>query len=767
MRPYSFFAATLAIVAAGSGMAHDPPPVNAPYALGAMVTAQGPLAVSGDGHWRVHVDGANVLHRIRLVDRAEIGRIAMPIPVATLRLNHDGRRGALLSESGCIGIIDFSGEAQLRWAILNGASLRWTDSPPTGCTLNAEDLQAQREQPDDHFGLRVIAISDDGRLVATRVGVIDVQARRVIARLPQTWLAEDTPATLPTELRFLEGGKRLLALVAALGPPSDRYDGYHAPLLQAAVWDLETRHLLQLRDVPTSSDTGTGLVASVNPDTGIVWSVDAQPGAEPAFTLLRTPIASCRGQPERVAPIGAPMAQWIGDPHQRWLAQLQWPRATLAGQRTAGGMTLRVVALSGTTLLRVESDRDVEGIVAAPDGSKIYGLRMPPASQKWPPVVSYGGDVVEWQVTGLAAPASLQPAAWPTRACADGREAPRARDVVPVAQTIVAAWERRIPAVETRRTRVDLDASGGGHCSNLLLSSMPPAAFMRLDGTVWLDTFDRFEQLDLATGRTLALEKTVRKPGTCVMPMPRVGGSIAWAGDTLNVHAFGTNMRRSIDVRPGWQVRRIAQGAGRLLVQWIPKAGTFDVMGGGSEDSGFLPFHDVAYDMHGWRVISDELGHDDPESEGSDPSADLYVESRPGLCRTPDGGLRTGWDMEVAFDDAFRSLRGVACDPALPEGRGQTLLRTGMDLEPAGTALVGGVRTAVASDEAISIVQEGHMLRVFDVPHRAELGRVALAHHEIVVAVHVSASSGWIVVDTMEGVGQRFHHIVRGYAISR
>ena len=766
MRTRSFLAAALAALACCISAAQDLPPVNAPFALAALVTRQGQLALSGDGHWRVHVDAANQLHRVGTVDHVESGHVALPFLVNTLALARDGGRAALLSQGGCLGIVDFAAAASLRWVVLDGASMHWSSAPPAACA--SADTNSNAEQPHEHFGLRVLALSDDGRLVATRTGVIDLEARRVVAWLPQTLLAEDTPAIAPTELHFVDGGKRLLALLAGLRPPEDHYDLYHAALLQAAVWDLGTRRLLRLVDIPTTQDTGSGFATSVDLATGVVWSVADAQGAG-GLALMRTPIADCRGQPQRVAPVDANLdanvGQWMADPHQRWLAQLRWPDMAADGKRTASGLTLRVDAIGGKTLLRAESDRDMR-LFASPDGSTLYGLRMPPASKAWPPVRAYGGDVVEWHIAGLARVAASDPVAWPARACADATEAPGAREFVPQARPIPARWERRVPLLETMRDRLDPAAAANGRCSERLPGGTPAVAFVRADGSVWLDAFDRYEQLDAATGRAKEREATVRKPGTCARPMPAAEGSMAWAGDTLSLRSFGTGARRPVDVRPGWQVQLVALGVGQVRARWIPKAGTPAAASAAEQGGSYPPFHDVVYDVHGWRTVSDLPGQDEASSDGPD-SAYSYFDGMPGLCKAPDGRPRSGWDVEVALDDAFESVRGVACDPVRPDGIGQTVMRMGRDLEPGNDPSSGEMRTAVASGGPIGVVQEGRSLRVFDIPRRTELGRIALAGEGVPPKVHVLADQGWIIVDTLDADRPTTEHVIRGYAIPR
>jgi len=167
----------------------------------------------------------------------------------------------------------------------------------------------------------------------------------------------------------------------------------------------------------------------------------------------------------------------------------------------------------------------------------------------------------------------------------------------------------------------------------------------------------------------------------------------------------------------------------------------------------------------GWRVVTDEAGQDDPQSDGP-PSDQGYFDRPPALCTAPDGRKRAGWDVEIASNDAFASVRGVACVPSLPDGVGQTAMCLGRDLEGGDAAPAGLPRTAAGSGGAIVVVQEGRSLRVFDVQRRQELGRIALADGDAPPRVHVLADRGWIVVDSLLA-GDAMEHLLRGYAIPR
>lgn len=755
MRPLSSIAALLAATSCHLALAQEMPPVDAPHGLASLVVAQAPLAVSGDGRWRVHVDATNVLHHVATTDHAESGQLALSMVIDTLALDRAGARAALLTSRGCLGIVDFTPAASLHWVTLAGGQVRWSDAAPAGCGSAIET-----EHAGGHLGLLALALSDDGRLAATSDAVIDLAARRVVARIPQPRIVPYLPALVPTELHFVDGGKKLLALLAGVRPPADHYDDSHAVLLQAATWDLQSRRLLRLADIPNMPDSPIGMAASVDLATGHVWSLDGVPQGEDRVVLVRTPLSDCHARPQRVAVVDASIDQWIGDPHQRWLARATWSGANLSGIRTTGGLDAHVDSIGGASLLHLSPDRDVK-FVPSPDGATLYGLRMPPPSKAWPPVRAYGGDVVEWHLPGLAAPPA--PTAWATLACPDPTEAEGAAQVALQPRAIAAAWERRVSSLEALREHVDPVASG--RCSERLPGDARAAAFVRTDGSLWLDVFDHYEQVDPATGHALASEPTVRKAGTCARPVPAAGGSVAWAGDTLTLRSFGTGARTAIDVRPGWSVGLVEVDAGELSVRWYSKRAV-QAAGGAGQAASSLPFHDVTYDLHAWRTIRDEAGQDDPQSDG--PSSEQgYFDRAPGLCKAPDGRKRDGWDVEVALNDAFASVRGVACVATLPDGIGQTAMRLGRDLEAGDAAPTSLPRTAVGSGGAIVVVQEGRSLRVFEVPRRRELGRIALAGGDASPQVHVLADRGWIIVDNPGAGDAATEHLVRGYAIPR
>ena len=203
-----------------------------------------------------------------------------------------------------------------------------------------------------------------------------------------------------------------------------------------------------------------------------------------------------------------------------------------------------------------------------------------------------------------------------------------------------------------------------------------------------------------------------------------------------------------------------------MRVRWIAKAGTPAAASAAEDGVSSVPFHDVVYDVHGWRTTSDVLDRDDQSSDGPD-STYSYFDRAPGPCKASDGRPRAGWDVEVALDDAFESVRGVACDPAQRDGIGQTVMRMGLDLEPGNDRSTGDMRTAVASDGPIGVVQEGRTLRVFDIPRRLELGRIALLEMGLPPKVHVLADQGWIIVDTLVADRPTTVHAIRGYAIPR
>ncbi|MFL6681976.1 MAG: hypothetical protein ACJ8IK_26805 [Burkholderiaceae bacterium] len=82
-------------------------------------------------------------------------------------------------------------------------------------------------------------------------------------------------------------------------------------------------------------------------------------------------------------------------------------------------------------------------------------------------------------------------------------------------------------------------------------------------------------------------------------------------------------------------------------------------------------------------------------------------------------------------------------------------------------ARTGGPRQA--RRVRFAVVQSGRELRVFDLTHHVELGRLWLRVDETLSAVHVLADSGWIVLDAIDHRGREdeLAHVVRAYPIAR
>jgi len=105
MRALPAVAALALALLAGPALAVGDTPEDDAREQAAML--QGPLALSADGQWRLHVDARDVLHRVNLADPSRAQSLALPVPVRVIAASRSGQKVALLVASGCVGRADF------------------------------------------------------------------------------------------------------------------------------------------------------------------------------------------------------------------------------------------------------------------------------------------------------------------------------------------------------------------------------------------------------------------------------------------------------------------------------------------------------------------------------------------------------------------------------------------------------------------------------------------------------------------------------------
>lgn len=743
MKSVVFLIAAVSILASGVAGATTDLPWDAPTAVVSHLAAHAPLALSGDGRWRLHVDAKQIMHRVRIDGSVPETRIDLPLPISTVALADDGRRAAVVAPSGCVGVVDFAaglGAAHVKWltdARLPGPTVAWSPAPAPSCQL-APDPGPGYDHADESYRIRAVALSTSGRLLATGAGVIDLETARVVARMPEATVRRNMPLLL--RLQFLERDRQLMALFVRMEWKQDG-DYVDAPPF-AAVWDLPSGTMRRMDTLPSADETPGPAPAVVPPP---VFDPDERP-------VLAMP--SCG--PTQPLPWFDDEASGreVPDPLGRWRAFLAWDtdERIATRPRREGGGTVQVMDAEGRSLLSEFHFRGhVGGLAVAQDGSTVYGLLDPTDGRVDEPARLLGDGVVAWPmpVAGRAAHSSKR-AQWLAQVCDAAGEAPDARHVVVSDRPLREAWRRPITSAYAAKMAAFRDPTQWG-CTD---EDLGVTTFVRADGTLWLDEFTAAAQLDPATGRTLRRFTVARGRDICVRPVPEVDGFFTWQGDTLTLRRFDSEAgsRKLLESRKGWHVTLVTVHGDHLVVLWEAKAETLKHFPPAEVTGHGLPVHAVTYDLATGRLLSDKfeedpIGEQDTADIVRDPLRFERSDTFEANCRQPPGPRRREWDLRIAELD---SILGAQCATGrLPL---RTVFWTGLDLTPGPPVDWKGDYTGASVrglDGSIGVVEAGLRLRVFDIAHRRELGRIVLAMPDSARGVRVLAALRLVLVETM------------------
>jgi len=490
-----------------------------------VLAARAPLAVSGDGTWRLHVDARDVLHRASLAGAALESTTALPPGVQALAASADGRRVVLSTTGQCIGRVDFdaaTGAASgVAWHAAGGG---WVPQMPADCGTRAPAPP--------------VAISADGRWIALPDAVIDAASGQPIAALPAD------PARV-LRLQFVDHDARLLVARTA---PGRR--------LSLSVWDLASKALVEA----VETGTATAPRLDVSTQTGAVFRVD------PAFDLAQLAPGTCGAAPRLRARLGAdPGAAFVVDPWGRWFASARALDAQRdAADWAAGGRSELVVRdmAGGQVLARTTSRFALGGLVAAPDGAGVFALGTLPGEPQEDADqlvhVSLPADV-------LARPRDL-PGAFAPGFCREPGEAPGARTPARATRLLVPAWTHDLGA--------DMAAAPSGQACPQ--DAALPAPFRTADGGLWFDLGAQVVRLDPATGAVVKSLPTPRRKGVCSVVAPSGAGFFNATGDTLTwrplAAATDTSRRRVLERRPGWTATLAPVRGDAVRVFWAHAA---------------------------------------------------------------------------------------------------------------------------------------------------------------------------------------------------
>ena len=719
-----------------------------------------PLALSGDGAWRLHVDSHDVLHRASLADpSARESTLQLPHGVRVLSASGDGLKVALSTDRQCIGLADFTGDApKLSWRpwvvsaegqAIGAERAGWTSQLPATCG--------------DRAFLAPVAISSDGRLVATPDAVVEAATNRVVASLPPVAQGH------VLRLQFVDHDARLLIASATMG---EHWEADPDPSsLSFSVWDLASKALVNGIEI-----AGTPLVAAAamqvgfSPQTGALTYVDerrrdrAQAAAKPDDTpqpldLVQLAPGACGSAPRTRASLDDVGPGFIVDPYGRWFASvrvLEAPRD--AAEMATGARSVLVVRdmASGRQVQRVTTKYALTGLVSTPDGATLFALATQPREPEtgeaiagWP-IVPDDAQLVQVTLPEATIGAPRDAAkAWERGFCKESGETPGARAMTRSEHSLKPLWSRDL-SVDARAA-----ASSELKDCNAFSPSATMSMFKSADGGLWLDLSTHVAKLDPLTGKTGDGLPTPRTKNVCSIVTPAGNGFLNAGGDTLTwrplAAAVDPTKRRVVERHAGWSASFAQpQPADAVRVIWLASPKTaVDLDEGGNRQDLLV----VDYDSNGKRLRQSRTSGTAVEESGGDFPTDTV----PAPCHDARGAaLAIGYDWRAG---PFGSQRGMTCGP-LP-GMARLVWWSGATIAPRADASAPTPRAQPAIDGAIAVVADDSQLHVVDLALQREFAQIALSD-AVDGRAWVLASRRLVLV---EATGPDQHRWLRAYAL--
>ena len=700
--------------------------------------AHAPLTVSSDGAWRLHVDAHDVLHRVSLADPTRESTVQLPPGVQVLSASGDGLKVALATRRQCIGQVDFGAQAGA------SATVSWRPWVVSGdgVAVGPEIAGWVARMPatcGDRPLAPPVAISSDGKLIATGDSVVDSATNRVVATLP-------TRGVDVLRLQFVDHDARLLIATATLG---DFLEAAPNPgRLGFSVWDLATKTLVNdIEAADTRHATTASLQVDFSPQTGALFYFDsrrhdATTGATPAplDLVAITPGACGTASRTRASMPDDVGASFVVDPYGRWFASSRPLTAPRDAAELATGARWALVVQdmpTGRELERVTSKYTLNGLVATPDGASLFALASQPVEPEtgepiagWPAAPD-GEQVLELKLPDAATTATRDTAkAWERGFCKEAGEAPGARAMARSERLLKPLWSRDLgaPAPDTE-ARPCNDTTAG------------PTLFKTADGALWLDQRTQVAKLDPLTGALSLGLPTPRTRKVCSVVTPTGSGFINAGGDTLSwrplAAAADPARRRVIERRPGWNASLVGARDDVIRVAW--STASQDVV--------------VAdYDSNGKRL-----------REFTTTASD-FVDHADGFARLPSEPCHDsrGTPLAIGYDwraGPFGSQRGVTCGP-LP-GMARLIWWSGATIAPHLDASESTPRAVPAIDGAIAVVADDSTLHVVNLALQREFAQVDLTGGTD-GRTWVLAARRLVLVESTAADG---HHWLRAYAL--
>ncbi len=707
--------------------------------------ARAPLAVSGDGAWRLHVDAHDVLHRVRIDHSGGETTLQLPHGVRALSASNDGLKVALSTDHGCIGLVDFGRQAGEAARVAWRPWVLGADGVPIGPEVAGWVAQRPASCGDAAFDAPV-AISSDGRLVAAADAVVDAATNRVVASLPVGRAAV-------LRLQFVDHDARLLIASASL---DERREGVAQPGgLSFSVWDMASGTLGNDVEVADAGlDVPAALQVDMSAQTGALFFIDArrreraQRDAASGTTPVPLPLelvqlwpGAC-GTPPRVrAQVGDDVgASFAVDPYGRWFASSHPLTAAHDAAELATGARWALVVqdmADGRPLARITSRHALNGLVATPDGATLFALAAQPVEPEtrdvvagWP-VVPDDEQVVEVTLPDAVTTAPRDAArAWDRGFCKEPGEAPGARAMARSEHALKPLWSRDLDA-DTADAAAARHARPLAPCAGV---ASGPTLFTSPDGGLWLDLSTQVAKLDPVAGTLSAGLPTPRTDSVCSVVTPSGAGFISASGDTLTwrplTAAADPARRRVVARRPGWRASLLGVDAEGVRVAWS------------------APGHDVV--VTGFDSTGKRLGESTTPESGVDAGLAVDSPSTPAPCHNDRGTpLAIGYDWRAG---PFGSQRGATCGP-LP-GVARLVWWSGASIAPRADHSAPTPRARPAIDGAIAVAADDDALHVVNLALQREIAQIAAPDGRD-VSMRVLASRRLVLVESTGGDGHR------------
>ena len=663
--------------------------------------ARAPLAISGDGAWRLHVDAHDVLHRTSLADPARDSTVQLPPGVQLLSASNDGTKVALATRHQCVGLVDFGAAAGVSWRpwIVNGDGL---PLGPDGGAWVAQVPAACGTRP----SASPVAISADGRWIATPEDVVETATHRVVASLP-------TARAAVLRLQFVDHDARLLVATATLAERG---------AMSVSVWDLASKRLvndIEVTDAPLAARAA--LQVDFSPQTGALFAIDdrrrehalraATPGTTPVplpLDLVQLSPGVCGASPRVRAQVSDDLgASFVVDPYGRWIASARpLDAAHDTAELAMGARSVLVVQdmATGRQLERVTSKYALDGLAATPDGARVFALASQPVEPEtgetiagWPAVPD-DERLVEVTLPPAATNAARDGAkAWDAGVCKEPGETPDARAVARADHLLKPLWSRDLGPATAPAGAQDKP------CSTAPLAAL---VFKTPDGGLWLDLDDHVAKLDPATGMTGASLPTPRSKNVCSVVAPGGAGFLNATGDTLTwrplAAAADPARRRVVERRHGSVATLLPVDGDVVRVAWSTSGG-----------DGAIALAD--YDANGKRVR-------EFATSNATFSDDASAATLPAPCHDARGTpLSIGYDWRAG---PFGSQRGTTCGP-LP-GMARLVWWSGATIAPRADRSDPQPRAQSSIDGAIAVAVGDTQLHVVNLALQREIAQIAL-----------------------------------------